>query len=200
MEHVTRHQEGEQGPREQRSQTGTLGAHLPEPAMAVDEHPVQSHVQRVAENRGDHLDLRVPDPFEELLEGEEEHGEGHAVEDHAVVGDSHVDHLAGLPHVVEQRGDGVEQAGCQQADAEIEHQTALQQLGRAFAVALGVEFADQGRQPEGDAYGGDEEDEEDGAAERYGSQRQRVAAAVAADHQVVGELHQHLPQLGENYR
>ncbi len=51
----------------------------------------------------------------------------------------------GLPHVVEQRGDGVEQAGCQQADAEIEHQTALQQLGRAFAVALGVEFADQGR-------------------------------------------------------
>ncbi len=33
-----------------------------------------------------------------------------------------------------------------------------------------------------------------------GSQRQRVAAAVAADHQVVGELHQHLPQLGENYR
>ena len=45
---------------------------------------------------------------------------------------------------------------------------------------------------------GDEEDEEDRAAERSGGQRRGVVASVTADHDVVGDLYEDLPQLGHH--
>ena len=77
--------------------------HLGKSEVAVDEQGVEADVAEVGENRHGHLHARVADPFEELLEGEEEHQEGHAVDQHVVVGDGHVDHLDGLPEAVEQR-------------------------------------------------------------------------------------------------
>ena len=44
----------------------------------------------------------------------------------------------------------------------------------------------------------DEEDEEDRAAERSGGQRRGVVASVTADHDVVGDLYEDLPQLGHH--
>ena len=86
----------------------------------------------------------------------------------------------------------------QKSQQSIEHQAVLQVLRRFATVALGVEFADQGREAQCDADAGDEEDEEDRAAERSGGQQRGVVASVTADHDVVGDLYEDLPQLGHH--
>lgn len=52
--------------------------------------------------------------------------------------------------------------------------------------------------PQRQPHSGDEEDEEDRAAERHGGQRQRIVAAELSHHGVVGELHQNLPYLRQH--
>ena len=170
----------------------------PESEVAVDENPVQADVHQVAENHHDHFDPGVSDAFEELLEGEEEHDERHAVSQQLVIRYGHIDHFDGLSHVVHQRDDGQLEPADQKSQQSIEHQAVLQVLRRFATVALGVEFADQGREAQCDADAGDEEDEEDRAAERSGGQRRGVVASVTADHDVVGDLYEDLPQLGHH--
>ena len=192
------HEDRGQDAREQRAESGALGAHLRETEVAVDEDPVEADVGQVGDDRDDHLDLRVAHALEELLEGEEEHDEGHAQDKHPVVGDGHVDDVDRLPHLVEQRDGGV----LQRADGEAQHReeedAVLKQRGRAAPVSLRVELPDEGREAEGHADRGDEEDEEDRSAERYGGQRRGVVASVTADHDVVGDLYEDLPQLGHH--
>ncbi len=69
---------------------------------------------------------------------------------------------------------------------------------RPAAFAAGEMLPDERGHADGDADRGDEEDEEDRAAERYGGQRRGVAAAVAADHEVVGDLREDLSHLGQH--
>ena len=185
--------------RQQRAEARAFGAHLGESVAAVDEDPVEADVGQVGDDRDRHFDFRVAHAFEELFEGEEQHDERHAVNQHLVVGDGHIDHFGGLAEMVEQRDGGILHDGHRQAEQSVEEDAVLQQARRFLAVALGVEFAHEGRHAECDADGGDEEDEEDRAAERHGSQRRGVVSAVAADHKVVGELRQDLAQLREHH-
>ena len=172
--------------------------HLGKSEVAVDEQGVEADVAEVGENRHGHLHARVADPFEELLEGEEEHQEGHAVDQHVVVGDGHVDHLDGLPEAVEQRCGGILQRSDGEAQRRVEEDAVVEQPGRTLALPAGVELADEGRKSQRDPHGRDEEDEEDRAAKRYGGQRRGVLTAVAADHQVVGHLGENLSHLGQH--
>ena len=196
---VADHQHRGDDARHQRAQARALGAHLGKSVAAVDEHPVEADVREVGRDRDEHLDLRVAHAFEELFEGEEQHDERRAVNQHLVVGDGHIDHFGGLAEMIEQRDGGILHDGHRQAEQSVEEDAVLQQARRFFAVALGVEFAHEGRHAECDADGGDEEDEEDRAAERHGSQRRGVVSAVTADHEVVGELRQDLAQLREHH-
>lgn len=125
----------------------TCGAQFFESEVAVDENPVQADVHQVAENHHDHFDPGVSDAFEELLEGEEEHDERHAVSQQLVIRYGHIDHFDGLSHVVHQRDDGQLEPADQKSQQSIEHQAVLQVLRRFATVALGVEFADQGVRP-----------------------------------------------------
>ena len=100
-----------------------------------------------------------------------------------------------LAEVVHERDDRILYGGHREPEQRVEQDAVLQQPGRLLAVALRVEFAHEGRHAQRDADGGDEEDEEYRAAERYGGQRHGVVAAVAADHQVVGHLREDLSQL-----
>ena len=100
--------------------------------------------------------------------------------------------------MVHQRDDGVLHGGHRHAQQSVEENAVLEQSRRFLAVALRVEFAHEGRHAQCDADGGDEEDEEDGAAERHGGRR-GVAASVAADHEVVGDLREDLAQLREHH-
>ena len=196
---VADHQHRGDDARQQRAEARAFGAHLGESVAAVDEDPVEADVGQVGDDRDRHFDLRVAHAFEELFEGEEQHDERHAVNQHLVVGDGHIDHFGGLAEMIEQRDGGILHDGHRQAEQSVEEDAVLQQARRFFAVALGVEFAHEGRHAECDADGGDEEDEEDRAAERHGSQRRGVVSAVTADHEVVGELRQDLAQLREHH-
>ena len=100
--------------------------------------------------------------------------------------------------MVHQRNDGVLHGGYRHAQQSVEENAVLEQSRRFLAVALRVEFAHERRHAQCDADGGDEEDEEDGAAERHGGQRRGVVASVTADHDVVGDLYEDLPQLGHH--
>ena len=95
-------------------------------------------VHQVAENHHDHFDPGVSDAFEELLEGEEEHDERHAVSQQLVIRYGHIDHFDGLSHVVHQRDDGQLEPADQKSQQSIEHQAVLQVLRRFATVALGV--------------------------------------------------------------
>ena len=192
---VADHQDRGDDAREQRTQPGTLGTHFGEPEAAVDEHRVEADVGHVGDDRHDHLDLGVAHAFEKLLECEEEHDERHAEYQHLVVGDGHVDDLDRLAEVVHERDDRILYGGHREPEQRVEQDAVLQQPGRLLAVALRVEFAHEGRHAQRDADGGDEKDEEHRPAERYGGQRHRIVAAVAADHQVVGHLREDLSQL-----
>ena len=196
---VADHQHRGDDARHQRAQARALGAHLGKSVAAVDEDPVEADVGQVGDDRDRHFDLRVAHAFEELFEGEEQHDERHAVNQHLVVGDGHIDHFGGLAEMIEQRDGGILHDGHRQAEQSVEEDAVLQQSRRFLAVALRVEFAHEGRHAQCDADGGDEEDEEDRAAERHGSQRRGVAASVAADHQVVGDLREDLPQLCQHH-
>ena len=192
-------QGGGQHAREQRAQSGALGAHLRKTETSVDEDRVEADVRQVGQDRHDHFDLRVADALEKLLEGEEQHHERHAEDEHPVVGNGHFDHLDGLFEVVHQRDDGILHAGHDQSQQRVEEDAVLEQGGRADPVLLGVKLPHEGREAQRHADGGDEEDEEHGAAERHGGQRRGVAASVAADHQVVGDLREDLPQLCQHH-
>ena len=195
---VADHQYRSDDAREQRAHARAHGAHFAEPEVAVDEQPVEPDVGDIGDDRHRHLDLRVAHPFEELLEGEEEHQEGHADHQQPVVGDGHADHVDGLSEPVEQRrGDPLREPE-PDAQQRVEDDGVLQQIARSAAVALCVEFADEGREAQRDAHRRDEDDEEDRAAERHGGQRRGIVAAVAADHYVVGELREDLPQLRQH--
>ena len=185
----------------------TRGTQFFESEVAVDENPVQADVHQVAENHHDHFDPGVSDAFEELLEGKEKHDERHAVSQQLVIRYGHIDHFDGLSHVVHQRDDGQLEAADQESQQCVEHHAVLQVLRRFVSVALGVEFADQRREAQCDADAGDEEDEEDMLQgkfeqpvqrERSGGQRRGVVASVTADHDVVGDLYEDLPQLGHH--
>ena len=149
----------------------------------------------IGDDRHDHLDFGVAHAFEELLEGEEKHHERHAENQHTVVGDGRIDHVDGLAEAVHERDDGVLDDRHCESQQRVEQDAVLQQPRRLLPVALRVKLAHEGRHAQRDADGGDEEDEEYRAAERYGGQRHGVVAAVAADHQVVGYLRENLAQL-----
>lgn len=193
-------QGGGQHAREQRAQSGALGAHLRKTETSVDEDRVEADVRQVGQDRHDHFDLRVADALEELLEREEQHHERHAEDEHPVVGNGHFDHLDGLFEVVHQRDDGILHAGHDQSQQRVEEDAVLEQGGRADPVLLGVKLPHEGREAQRHADGGDEEDEEHGAAERHGGQRRGVVASVAADHEVVGHLRENLSHLRQHDR
>ncbi len=140
--------------------------------------------------------MGVADPFQELLECEKEHDEGHAVCQQSVVGQRHIDHFDRLPEVIEQRNAGQLQDGRRNAEQRIEKDAVLEQGCRFLPVALRVQFADEGCQPHRHADGRDEEDESDRAAESDRGERQGIIAAVAAHHDIIGQLGQNLADLG----
>ena len=174
-------------------------SHRFETAMSEDEDPVQHDVHQVASDDDHHRHDGVAHPFEKLLEREEEHDGRHTESHEPVIGNRQVDHLGGLSHAIHERNDGQLHGGDQKTQHGVEDHGVFEIIRRTALVALREPLAHERGQPQRQPHSGDEEDEEDRAAERHGSQRRGVVSAVAADHEVVGELRQDLAQLREHH-
>ena len=153
---------------------------------------------QVASDDDHHRHDGVAHPFEKLLEREEEHDGRHTESHEPVIGNRQVDHLGGLSHAIHERNDGQLHGGDQKTQHGVEDHGVFEIIRRTALVALREPLAHERGQPQRQPHSGDEEDEEDRAAERHGGQRQRIVAAELSHHGVVGELHQNLPHLRQH--
>ena len=184
--------------RNERRHARTRRSHRFETAMSEDEDPVQHDVHQVASDDDHHRHDGVAHPFEKLLEREEEHDGRHTESHEPVIGNRQVDHLGGLSHAIHERNDGQLHGGNQKTQHGVEDHGVFEIIRRTALVALREPLAHERGQPQRQPHSGDEEDEEDRAAERHGGQRQRIVAAELSHHGVVGELHQNLPHLRQH--
>ena len=194
---VTDHQQRRHDAGQQRSQTGSRGAHFGHAEMPVDEHPVEPDIGEVRDDGYDEFRMGVADALQELFEGEKEHDERHAVRQQPIVGQCHIDHLDRLPEAIKQRNAGQLQEGRNDAEQRVEQDAVLKQDGRIATVALGEKLADERRQPHRHADGRDEKDEGNRAAESDCREGYGIIAAILADHDVIGQLGQYLADLGQ---
>lgn len=194
---IGQHHQRHADPRDQRRQTGARRAHFGEPALAVDQQIVEPYVDRVRSQHDDHRRARIAHAFQKLLESAVHHERHDRPRQIAEIGPRLSDDLGRLPHPVHQSLQPQQQRQQDDSGRGIQHERILKQSGRAAQIALGVRLADQRRQPQRNAHAPEHEDDEHGSAERHAGQRQR---AQPADHRVVGQLHDDLPDLRQHHR
>ena len=168
-----------------------------EPALAVDQQIVEPDVDRVRGQHDHHRRARITHAFQKLLESAIHHERHDRPRQIAEIGSRLGDDLGRLPHPVHQSLQPQQQRQQDDSGRGIQHERILEQSGRPAQIALGIRLADQWRQPQRNAHTPEHEDDEHGSAERHAGQRQ---SAQPADHRVVGQLHDDLPDLRQHHR
>ena len=164
--------------------------------LSVDEHPVEEDVEDVRTYRYPHLVAGVADALGEEADVEEgDHGDESRDNDEIVL-PGVPEHFRVLTHPVHEGADGQHDAGEDHCHDGVEGGRVAQGHRHGPSVTLAEVLSYHRGHSLREAYREDQPDHDDGVGEGHSRQ---LGRAEVPDHDVVRQLHQHLPCLGNHH-